>query len=157
MFKFWHVFRFVGFIILLGLLVLGGIGLFNAGWAQGAMAASAPAATTTVPAAPYAYGYGMHPYGFHPGFFGFAFGLIPAFFLILLVFLGLRLLFFHPFMGHGFRGRQFENCGPYGHFHHHMGPPDPQTYEKWYQEWTKYRQEGNHPEEKSGEAPKTGE
>ena len=154
MFKFWFVLRFIVSIILLGLLVAGGIALFHAGWAQGMMAA---ASTSTAAGSTVAPHYWMHPYGAYPGMFGFGMGLIPAIILIVLVLLGIRLLFFRPFMGHGFHGRDFGHCGPYGHFHHHMGPPTPEQYNKWYQEWEKYNQTENNPGEKPDGTPKSGE
>ena len=157
MFRLWHVFRFIGFLVLLGLLVFGGVALFNAGWSQGLMAASAPAASTAAGPQAYPYGYGMHPHMFFPGIIGFGLGLIPVFFLILLVFTGIRFLFAGPFMWHGNHGRNFGPCGPFGHFHHHMGPPDPEQYAKWYQEWEKNNPHKYAPGDKPDETPKSGE
>jgi len=134
------IFRFIGFLILAGALVFGGIALFNAGWSQGLLSATAqtaPAAPAAPQTLPYAYGYGMHARGFVPGMMGMGFGLglIHLFLLVLLVGLGLRLIFGHHHMWRGYGAGNFGPCNHFGHFHHHMGPPDPEHYAKWYQEW----------------------
>ena len=141
--KLWLVCRVIGFFVLIGLLIFGGMSLFNAGWAQGLAAASTPAAVSggTGPA----YGHPAGPYGmhsmmaYHGGLmgFGFGFGLLHLFIFLLLVFLAFRLIFHRHPMGFGPQGYGFGEGCHHGSFHHYMKPPTPDEYTHWYQNWDK--------------------
>jgi hypothetical protein len=136
MHKGWFVLRLIGSLVLLGVLVVGGIALFNAGWSQGYMTASlaaAPSAAAPAPVMP--YGYYTHPMFFH-GFLGFGL-LIPLLLLGLAFLVGLRMLFFRPIMmwHGGFPSHHFGPHGPMG------GRFDPQEMEKWRQEWQKWHEQ----------------
>ena len=150
MHKGWFVLRAIGSLILLVVLVVGGIALFNAGYSQGVVAASASAGaapSTAAPVMPYGpYGY-YHPM-FFPGFLGFGF-LIPLLLLGFVFFAGLRLLFFRPMMWHGYGGRHFGPMGPMGPM---AGRCDPQEMEHWRQEWQKWHEQAAGTGEKT-EAP----
>jgi hypothetical protein len=109
------VFRIISGLVLIGLLILGGVALYNAGWSQGYGTASLAASATSaasggqavqpapgiVPSgfvAPYYYGY---PF-FRPWFFGPWSCIFPILGILAFFFL-LRLLFF----GWGFHRRRW--------------------------------------------------
>jgi len=126
------LFRVLGLLLVLGLIVGAGVFSFKAGEARGVM--QAPAVATAISNAaengqavppmmygygsPYAYGYGMHGYGHHFGFFPF--GAICGSILFLFFFFGFMKMMFFRRMRHG-----------WGHHGHH-GP--------WGKDW-----EGNVP------------
>jgi hypothetical protein len=156
MHKGWFIFRAIGSVIMLVVLVLGGVALFNAGWSQGYVVASAAPAITAsgaapsavAPAAPYGF---YHPMFFH-GFMGFGMLLIPALLFGLVLLAGLRMLFFRPMMmWHGYHGHHF---GPMGSM---AGRCDPQEMERWHQEWKKWHDQTPGAGEKTESPTKTGE
>ncbi|MDP2776009.1 MAG: hypothetical protein Q8O48_00060 [Anaerolineales bacterium] len=121
------VFRVIGFLLLVALIVGGGAMTFKAGVAQGISQAPAVAAAIekaaengqSAPVPPmmygygnphgYGYGYGTHGFGGHPfGFFPL--GVICFSILFLFLFFGLMKMIF-------FRGMSW------GHHGHHHGPP----------------------------------
>jgi hypothetical protein len=107
------VFSIITFFVVVGLLILGGVALYNAGWSQGYGAASLAASTCSTatggqavqPApgvvAPYYYGYPFY----RPWFFGPWSCIFPILGIFALFFL-FRLLFF-PFFGWGFHRRRW--------------------------------------------------
>ena len=119
------VFRIISAFVIIGLLIVGGVALYNAGWSQGygtaSLAASASSAATggqaVQPApgfvgpgfvAPYTYGYPFY----RPWFFGPWSCLFPI--LAILAFFFLFRLLFIPFFGWGFHRRRWmmEGHGP---------------------------------------------
>jgi hypothetical protein len=122
------VFRVIGVLLLVGLMVAGGFMAYQAGIARGVtqapvVAAAMEQAAESGQAAPlppmYAYGHGYGP-GFysyhHPGFFPFS---ICGSILFVFFFFGLlRMLFFRPWHAgwgghkHGPWGRHWENGVP---------------------------------------------
>ncbi len=82
-------FRLLVTLLLLGVLIAGGVGLYRTAWAQGYQAGAVavqPGGSGAAPQAPY---YGYPPYGFYPGFgfpFFFPFGPLLGFGFFLLFF-----------------------------------------------------------------------
>ncbi|MEK6753700.1 MAG: hypothetical protein AABZ00_15700 [Chloroflexota bacterium] len=114
------LFRVFGLLLVLGLIVGAGAFSFKAGEARGVMQAPAVAAAIEKAAEdgqavppmygygqPYGYGYGMHGYGHHAGFFPF--GAICGSIFFLFFFFGFMKMMFFRRMHHG------------GHHGHH-GP-----------------------------------
>jgi hypothetical protein len=119
--------RLIGFLILVGLLVAGGILIYRFGQAQGyamgqvaaSMAEGSPSNTPAVPYAPFpsgAYPYYRPYFGFHP--IG---GFLELLFFGFLFFFALRLLFRPRFWG--YPGMHSGNNPWHSHLHHWDGPP----------------------------------
>jgi len=116
--KSWIIFRVVGAIVAIGLLVAGGFALYNAAWTQGYAASSAAATAMQLP----------QP-AFYTGLYGLGLVLFPAVLLGLALMLGLRLLFrpfMRPWMGYGYHPQHM-----WRHFHK---PVDP----AWQKCWEEY-------------------
>lgn len=114
MFRNGLIFRLIGVLLLLGLVVAGGYTTYKAGIAQGIMqspdvAAAIEKTAENGQAAPiipmYSYGY-PHPYGFgHPHFFNPFFAVCGSILFLFVFFGALRMIFFRPWrMGWGHRG-----------------------------------------------------
>lgn len=154
MFRNGLVFRVIGALLLIGLLAAGGFMAFRAGEVQGI--AQAPAVATAISQAaengqgvppmmygygsPYGYGYGMHGYGHHFGFFPF--GAICGSIFFLFFFFGLMKMIFFRRMRHGWG--HHGHHGPWGKDWENNVPP-------MFNEWHK-RAHGEQPAE--GEADK---
>ena len=130
------VFRIISAFVIIGLLIVGGVALYNAGWSQGYGTASLAASASSAAAggqavqpapglvgpgfvAPYTYGYPFYrPWFFGPGMILFPILGILAFFFLL------RLLFMPFFFGWGFHRRRWMMEGhmpPWGR----GGPEEP--------------------------------
>jgi hypothetical protein len=122
-----YVWRLIGILLLIGLVIGGGIMAYRAGVAQGIAQAPEVAAAISsaaesgegLPMPAYGYGRGYPAFGMRPhhGFFPFA-GILGFFLFILLFFGLLRLIFFRPWAWH----------------HGHMHPRGPWGTPPWAQE-----------------------
>jgi hypothetical protein len=119
------VFRVIGALLLVGLMVAGGFMAYQAGVAQGV--AEAPVVATAISqaadngaGAPLGYGHGYgygHPYGFGRHHFGFfPFGICGSILFVFFFFGLLRMIFFRPWHAgwghHGHWGRHWEGGAP---------------------------------------------
>src|SRR5688572_27129796 len=117
------IFRVIGALLLVGLMVAGGYMAYQAGVAQGV--AGAPVVATAIAQAaesgegsPMIYGYGYpHPYGFGRHHFGFLpFGICGSILFVFFFFGLLRMIFFRGMgwghHGHGHWGRHWEGGAP---------------------------------------------
>jgi len=71
--KLWFLVRALVVLIVIGLLIVGGVALYRAGWSQGYVAGPLAAEGEDVTTAPYPYygfGYMARPFGFAPFLFG---------------------------------------------------------------------------------------
>ena len=117
------VFRLIGALLLIGLMIAGGAMAYRAGVAQGiaqapvvAEALSSAAESGQVMPMP-GYGYGYPGYGMRPHFGFFPFGGIFGFFLFIFLFFGLMRLIFRPWgwhHGHMHRHGHWKGYGPWG-------------------------------------------
>ncbi len=141
MFRNGFVFRLIGVLLLLGLIAAGGFMVFRAGEAQGI--AQAPAVATAISQAaengqvapippmmygygsPYGYGYGMHGYGHHFGFFPF--GAICGSIFFLFFFFGFMKMIFFRGMHHGSHHMR----GPWGK---HWEGGVPPMFNEWHKQ-----------------------
>ena len=133
------VFRIIGAVLLVALIIGGGAMVYRAGMAQGI--SQSPAVATAIaqsaesgqPAPvppmmygrPYGYGYGYPMYG-HPAMF-FPFGAICGSIFFLFLFFGaLRMIFFGGMRHRGWEGRHH---GPWGRHWENGVPP---MFEEWH-------------------------
>ena len=136
MFRNGLVFRFIGVLLLIGLIAAGGVMAYQAGVVQGV--AQAPTVATAIaqsaengqgaPVPPLmygqGYGYGYYPmYGHHFGFFPF--GVCGSILLVFFFFGLLRMLFFRPWHS-GWGGHRH---GPWGK---HWEGGAPSMFDEWH-------------------------
>jgi hypothetical protein len=110
------IFRLIGLLLVIGLIVGGGAMAYRAGVSQGI--SQAPAVATAIskaaesgqvaPVPPMMYGYGMRGYGHHFGFFPFG-AICGSIFFLFLFFGFIKMMFFRR-MWHGRHGHH----GPWG-------------------------------------------
>lgn len=140
MFRHGFVWRLLLSLLLVGVLAVGGVALYRAGFAQGYQAAALAAGATGHTVTPIAPFYGVSPWGYGPGwgfpfFFPFAPLLGIGFFLLVLFLIG------GIFRG----GRRF--AGPYGHGPGYWGYGGPGP------RWGHEGQEQPKPQPEKGEGP----